>query len=131
MLDTVRRALAREECQKLVASIPFCAQETVVSMRNWSTSKARSAETTLRSVIGSTLSDFTQSDPAEQREILTALWQFLEWLQARPVAGRRQLLHVLTHLMFPDVFERISSGGDKESILAAFTEVAIPVGLNC
>lgn len=66
-------------------------------------------------------------DPVVQREILTDPWRFLEWLENQPGAGRRQLLHILPHLIFPDVFERISFGGDKERILATFTEVAMPV----
>ena len=58
----------------------------------------------------------------DQREILTDPWRLLTWLQSQPGAGQRQLLHILPHLMYPSEFERISSGGDKVAILAAFTD---------
>ena len=39
-------------------------------------------------------------------------------------AQRRQLIHILPHLLFPDTFERISSAGDKRLILAGFGDTS-------
>jgi 5-methylcytosine-specific restriction enzyme B len=51
-------------------------------------------------------------------------WAFAEWLSKQNGARNRQLPHILTHLVFPDTFERISSAGEKRAILAAFGEVS-------
>ncbi len=60
-------------------------------------------------------------DPNAQHEILTSGQRFIKWLSEQPGANNRQLLNILPHLLFPDEFERISSRGDKEKILASFT----------
>lgn len=46
---------------------------------------------------------------------------FGDWLAQQPGALKRQLTHILPHLLFPDLFERISSRGDKLEILGALT----------
>ena len=63
-------------------------------------------------------------ETAERDRILADGWAFLDWLTARPGAMNRQLTHILPHLLFPDLFERISSLGDKLSILGAMTQEA-------
>jgi 5-methylcytosine-specific restriction protein B len=60
-----------------------------------------------------------QSVP-EREALFSDCWHFSEWFSAVPGATGRQLRHILTHLLFPDSFERISSIKDKRSILAAF-----------
>ncbi|MCJ1962076.1 MrcB family domain-containing protein [Novosphingobium mangrovi (ex Hu et al. 2023)] len=57
-----------------------------------------------------------------QRNILEDGQKFVEWLDEQEGANNRQLLNILPHLFFPDEFERISSRGDKEAILASFTD---------
>lgn len=59
---------------------------------------------------------------AEQRAISTNGERFVAWLERQPGAVSRQLLNILPHLLFPDVFERISSRDDKIRILEHFSE---------
>jgi hypothetical protein len=59
-------------------------------------------------------------DVEEQRLILSDGSRFAAWLEGQPGARNRQLLNILTHLLFPDEFERISSRGDKVNILEHF-----------
>lgn len=58
---------------------------------------------------------------ADRQALLADGWSFAEWLAQQPDAANRQLTHMLPHLLFPDLFERISSGNDKVGILGAFT----------
>jgi 5-methylcytosine-specific restriction protein B len=53
--------------------------------------------------------------------ILDDAWSFARWLNGQSEARNRQLPHVLTHLLFPDSFERISSEKDKRLILSAYS----------
>ncbi|WP_258124304.1 hypothetical protein [Mesorhizobium onobrychidis] len=46
-----------------------------------------------------------------------------KWLSNFPEARNRQLRHILPHLLFPDLFERISSEKDKWLILASNLDV--------
>jgi 5-methylcytosine-specific restriction protein B len=66
------------------------------------------------------LRDFTQREELERRSLLKDPWAFSSWLSSLPEARKRQLIHILPHLLFPDTFERISSEGDKRQILAGF-----------
>lgn len=66
------------------------------------------------------LRDFTQREELERRSLLSDPWAFSSWLSSLPEARKRQLIHILPHLLFPDTFERISSEGDKRQILAGF-----------
>ncbi|PSL16049.1 AAA family ATPase [Shimia abyssi] len=65
--------------------------------------------------------DFKSRDNVGRRNLLSDPWVFAEWLHEIPKNGNRQLRHILTHLMFPDVFERITSGRDKRAIISAYT----------
>jgi 5-methylcytosine-specific restriction enzyme B len=56
----------------------------------------------------------------ERVEMLGDAWAFARWLNSQSEARSRQLPHILTHLLFPDSFERISSERDKRLILSAF-----------
>jgi 5-methylcytosine-specific restriction protein B len=64
------------------------------------------------------LRDFKRQAHNERERMLEDGWSFAEWLTSLPGARNRQLRHILPHLLFPDLFERISSEGDKRLILA-------------
>ena len=64
------------------------------------------------------LRDFKRRDVPDRKALLGDPWEFGEWLTQRPDARNRQLPHILTHLLFPDSFERISTVLDKWRILA-------------
>lgn len=66
------------------------------------------------------LRDFKRREVPDRKALLGDPWTFGEWLTQRPDARNRQLPHILTHLLFPDSFERISTVLDKWRILAAF-----------
>lgn len=70
------------------------------------------------------LRDFTQRDEADRRSLLDDPWLFSSWLGGLSDARKRQLTHILPHLLFPDTFERISSEGDKRLILAGFGDTS-------
>lgn len=58
---------------------------------------------------------------ASQREsILNSPWSFAQFVDQTQGADRRQLRHMLLHLLFPEDFERISSTGNRQKIIAAF-----------
>lgn len=59
-------------------------------------------------------------DDAERRAVLGDPWSFAEWIDQVPDEGKRQLRHILPHLMFPDEFERIASPGHIRKILSEF-----------
>lgn len=54
-------------------------------------------------------------------------WSFAQWIESVPEGTRRQLRHILPYLLYPDVFERISTTTDKKRLVRAFREEA---GLN-
>ena len=68
--------------------------------------------------------------PNERRRHFSDPWQFARWLRGlaktpnlirapkKIKAANRQLNHTLPHLLFPDVFERTSTKGDKWKILS-------------
>lgn len=61
---------------------------------------------------------------AQRRVIVSEAAAFSHWLDTFDPDSRRQLRHILNFLMFPDVFERISAGGNKRDILTAFGKAA-------
>lgn len=58
--------------------------------------------------------------PAERQLALADPWSFARFL-TRVNAPGRQLSHILEHLLFPDTFERISSGADKRRVILGLT----------
>lgn len=66
------------------------------------------------------LRDFKPQEETDRKSLLEDPWAFAGWLSGLPEARKRQLIHILPHLLFPDTFERISSEGDKRLILAGF-----------
>jgi 5-methylcytosine-specific restriction enzyme B len=71
------------------------------------------------------LRDLKGRTQAERERLLGDPWIFGEWLSGQPGSKNRQLPHILSHLVFPDSFERISSAGDKQAIVAAFGAVSL------
>ena len=63
-----------------------------------------------------------KGESIEERESLLAdPWDFERWLDTGPEGqSSRQMRHIILHLLFPDHFERISSGADKQRIAKAF-----------
>ncbi len=58
---------------------------------------------------------------ADERIDLTSNpWRFSEWLASVEEGDRRQLRHVLLHLLYPDSFERIASAGARAQLREAF-----------
>ena len=58
-----------------------------------------------------------------RKVLLSEPWSFVEWLDAVPDEGYRQLKHILPYLMFPDDFERIASPGDIRRILSGLGNI--------
>ena len=67
--------------------------------------------------------DFKRRGADERAKIVGDPWLFTEWLHAIPEARNRQLRHILSHLLYPDTFESISSEKDKRLILAAYSNM--------
>lgn len=66
-----------------------------------------------------------ENDKQKRAEILWDPWAFSEWFfNVAPHARRRQLGHILSHLLFPDFFERISSENQKHRVLSWFTNTS-------
>lgn len=55
--------------------------------------------------------------PAEMQNILSQPWAFSNFLRSIQADGGRQFPHIVEHLLFPDTFERISSGEDKRKVI--------------
>jgi 5-methylcytosine-specific restriction protein B len=62
--------------------------------------------------------------PAEQKnKILNDPWEWANFLTEFDEESKRQLRHILSFLLFPDFFERISSAGHKFRILEKFRKL--------
>lgn len=60
-------------------------------------------------------------------ELLGDPWKFGNWLDSLEGSNKRQLRHILLYLLFPDTYERISSGAEKREIIDTFQgDLAIP-----
>lgn len=57
-----------------------------------------------------------------QAALLADPWAFGNWVDALPKEGKPQFRHMLLYLMFPDTYERISSTGNKGTIVEKFWE---------
>jgi 5-methylcytosine-specific restriction protein B len=64
---------------------------------------------------------FKSLEPNARQATVSDAWGFSRWLDSVQQQGSRQFRHILRHLLFPDQFERIASGGDKRRIIEAFT----------
>jgi 5-methylcytosine-specific restriction protein B len=59
---------------------------------------------------------------SESQKLLKDGWEFAAWIQKIPEADNRQLRHMLLYLLFPDSFERIFGGLDRNEIAIHFSE---------
>ncbi|MFA4951365.1 MrcB family domain-containing protein [Brevundimonas sp.] len=59
---------------------------------------------------------------AEREAAFKDPWAFARFLASVSVDGTRQLSHVLEYLLFPDTFERVSTGEDKRKIIVGLTD---------
>lgn len=66
-----------------------------------------------------TVRAFKQQDQLSRENMLTDGWKFAKWLSSIDGSRNRQLRQILPHLLFPEIFERISSEKDKRLILAS------------
>jgi MoxR-like ATPase len=81
--------------------------------------------------------DWRRREREEQQSLLSDPWRFAGWLDGIPGAQNRQFRHMLLHLLFPESFERISSGTHKRWVdqtfageLAAVGAVDLPAGTD-
>ena len=58
-----------------------------------------------------------------RKGILFDSGEFMTWLTDVPDASSRQFVHILSHLMFPDLFERLSAKSEKISAISWFDEL--------
>jgi hypothetical protein len=66
------------------------------------------------------MQDWKARSIEERTALVSDPWSFATWFDTIPGADRRQFRHMLLHMLFPDTFERVSSGTDKESIDSEF-----------
>lgn len=71
------------------------------------------------------LREFKSKNAEEQKQLASSPWGFADWFASAPGGENRQLRHILTHLVFPDSFERSSTVRDKHAILAAFEQLPL------
>jgi hypothetical protein len=64
--------------------------------------------------------DWRLKSREEQERLLSDPWNFGAWLDTIPGAQKRQFRHMLLHLLFPETYERISSGSHKLKVEKAF-----------
>lgn len=64
--------------------------------------------------------DWKQLPASERQSLMGDPWGFARWLDGRPDATRRQFRHMLLYLLFPEHFERVMAGGQKNQILRFF-----------
>lgn len=63
---------------------------------------------------------FKSLSASERTRLLDDPWAFSSWLPGVPREGYRQLRHILKYFLFPDTFERVFTGRQKQSIVRAF-----------
>ncbi|MDF3319907.1 AAA family ATPase [Rhodococcus sp. C3V] len=60
----------------------------------------------------------------EDREaVLADPWALEDFVRQAPSQNRREMMHILLHLLHPDSFERIASGAHKREIASAFAQL--------
>ena len=60
----------------------------------------------------------------ERKEIANDPWNFADWFYKDFEARIPQMGHILTHLLFPDEFERLSARGQKVQVLNYFRNLS-------
>lgn len=72
------------------------------------------------------MQDLKHRNVNERAEILWDPWAFTDWFfSTLPDARNRQLGHILSHLLFPDFFERITSETHKCQVLSWFHKTPV------
>lgn len=66
------------------------------------------------------MEDWFELDTTSRKRLLSNPDSFGKWLDARPSSARRQLRHILLHLLFPSYFEPMGSIQVKEKLLDGF-----------
>lgn len=64
--------------------------------------------------------------PGESQRLAADPWALAEWIDSTPESKARQLRHILLHLLFPEEFERISSGRNKREIVLRLRAKYLP-----
>lgn len=62
-----------------------------------------------------------EKDETERREIVSGPWKFQEFADAGLNDGATGMRHILLHLLYPESFERISSGEHKHAIISTYS----------
>lgn len=62
-------------------------------------------------------------DSRDLQHAVSVGWEFAQWLDTVPGARDRQFRHMLLHLLFPESFERISSGTQKRHIVSVLSHL--------
>ncbi|WBU43000.1 MULTISPECIES: AAA family ATPase [Marinobacter] len=62
-----------------------------------------------------------QIAPNERKDLFGEYQQLADWLGQIPESERRQLRHMLLHMLHPDRVERIFSSGERQAIVRQFT----------
>ncbi len=66
-------------------------------------------------------------ETSDRQTVLREPWEFSKLLTQVSADGRRQFAHIVEHLLFPDTFERISSGEDKRKVIVGLGGDPAPV----
>jgi len=64
---------------------------------------------------------FKQQSESERNKLLGDGWRFADFLASVEDSEARQLRHMLLFMLWPDLFERIFGGSDRQIIVAAFS----------
>jgi hypothetical protein len=64
--------------------------------------------------------DFKELPPKQRQSYAASPWQMSEWLSGVDGGDRRQMRHILLHLLFPDLFERIAAGNARIRVYDAY-----------
>lgn len=65
-------------------------------------------------------------DSNQRRAVLADPWKTRDFAEKVPSENRREMMHILLHLLHPDTFERIASGTHKRQIVKAFEDLSPP-----
>jgi hypothetical protein len=70
------------------------------------------------------MEDWKALTQEERERRASDAWRFAEWVDTVEGAETRQFRHMILHLLFPEEFERVSSGANKAAIDAAYAAEA-------
>lgn len=67
--------------------------------------------------------EFKKLSRPERQNLLIDARLFSDWLGAQPESEKRQFRHMLLFMLFPDTFERVFGGSDREKIVKALGQL--------